>query len=231
MTERVNNFPPLPRCVPLKPCFYQDIAVEIPEQHQLLVRRVYYLWTLYSVTLVVNLVSCVAWWAGGGSGANFGLALVWLLLFSPCSYVCWFRPLYKALRADSSFNFMAFFFIFAAQFVLTVIQAVGISGWGACGWIAAVLFFSSNVGAAVVMLLSAVMFTVVAVFMGVVLLRVHRLYRGGGGSLQQAKDEWSSGVWRSAPVRDASFQAISGAGSTLPQYPVAVPSYPSNTQW
>lgn len=34
-------------------------------------------------------------------------------------------------RADSSFNFMAFFFIFGAQFVLTVIQAVGFSGWGA----------------------------------------------------------------------------------------------------
>lgn len=34
-------------------------------------------------------------------------------------------------RADSSFNFMAFFFIFGAQFVLTVIQAIGFSGWGA----------------------------------------------------------------------------------------------------
>lgn len=33
--------------------------------------------------------------------------------------------------ADSSFNFMAFFFIFGAQFVLTVIQAVGFAGWGA----------------------------------------------------------------------------------------------------
>lgn len=34
-------------------------------------------------------------------------------------------------RADSSFNFMAFFFIFGAQFVLTVIQAIGLAGWGA----------------------------------------------------------------------------------------------------
>lgn len=33
--------------------------------------------------------------------------------------------------ADSSFNFMAFFFVFGAQFVLTVIQAVGFAGWGA----------------------------------------------------------------------------------------------------
>ncbi|XP_049732169.1 secretory carrier-associated membrane protein 4 isoform X1 [Elephas maximus indicus] len=86
---------------------------------------------VYCATLAVNLVACLAWWIGGGSGANFGLAFVWLLLFSPCSYVCWFRPVYKAFRADSSFNFMAFFFIFGAQFVLTVIQAIGLSGWGA----------------------------------------------------------------------------------------------------
>uniref|UniRef100_A0A8C8JE61 Secretory carrier-associated membrane protein n=1 Tax=Oncorhynchus tshawytscha TaxID=74940 RepID=A0A8C8JE61_ONCTS len=96
----------------IKPCFYQNVEEEIPAPHRQLVRRVYNLWMLYSVTLCVNVVSCIAWWAGGGSAANFGLSLLWLLLFSPCSYTCWFRPLYKAFRADSSFNFMAFFFIF-----------------------------------------------------------------------------------------------------------------------
>lgn len=53
---------------------------------------------VYCATLAVNLVACLAWWIGGGSGANFGLALLWLLLFSPCGYVCWFRPAYKAFR-------------------------------------------------------------------------------------------------------------------------------------
>ena len=123
---------------------------------------------VYSVTLFVNVVSCIAWWAGGGGAANFGLSLLWLFLFSPCSYTCWFRPLYKAFRqgslahnaaphwwflcpppggyrsydshvvpllsasrADSSFNFMSFFFIFFLQCVLALIQTVGISGWGA----------------------------------------------------------------------------------------------------
>lgn len=35
------------------------------------------------------------------------------------------------LRADSSFNFMSFFFIFFFQSVLAFIQCLGISGWGA----------------------------------------------------------------------------------------------------
>lgn len=41
----------------------------------------------------------------------------WCLLFSLC-------------RTDSSFNFMAFFFVFMAQVVISIIQTVGIPGWG-----------------------------------------------------------------------------------------------------
>uniref|UniRef100_F6U6S9 Secretory carrier-associated membrane protein n=1 Tax=Equus caballus TaxID=9796 RepID=F6U6S9_HORSE len=171
MSGKENNFPPLPKFIPLKPCFYQNFSDEIPIEHQLLVKRIFRLWLFYCATLGVNLIACLAWWIGGGSGANFGLALVWLLLFSPCSYVCWFRPAYKAFRADSSFNFMAFFFIFGAQFVLTVIQAVGFSGWGACGWLAAIGFFQTNVGAAVVMLLPAIMFSMSAALMAVVIMK------------------------------------------------------------
>ncbi|MFT7808722.1 secretory carrier-associated membrane protein 4-like isoform X1 [Arapaima gigas] len=231
MTERVNNFPPLPRLIPIKPCFYQNFEEEIPAPHRQLVRRVYNLWILYSATLCVNVVSCIAWWAGNGNAVNFGFSLLWLLVFSPCSYTCWFRPLYKAFRADSSFNFMLFFFVFFCQCVLVIIQAIGISGWGACGWIAAVMFFSTNVGSAVVMLISAVLFTVVAMLMVLVLLKVHRLYRGGGGSLQRAQEEWSSGAWKSAAVQDAGFNAIAGSGPNLPPYPAAVPNYPGGSQW
>lgn len=38
-----NNFPPLPRFIPLKPCFYQDFN-EIPDQRRTMCKRLYYLW-------------------------------------------------------------------------------------------------------------------------------------------------------------------------------------------
>ncbi|XP_029607118.1 secretory carrier-associated membrane protein 4 isoform X3 [Salmo trutta] len=185
MTERVNNFPPLPQFLRIKPCFYQNVEEEIPPPHRQLVRRVYNLWMLYSVTLCVNVVSCIAWWAGGGSGANFGLSLLWLVLFSPCSYTCWFRPLYKAFR------------VFSLSFRL----------------------WASLVG------------VLVTVLMGLILIRVHRLYRGGGGSFERAQEEWTTGLWKSAPVREAGFNAVTETGPSLPQYPADVPSYPDNGPW
>lgn len=63
--------------------------------------------------------------------------------------------------------------------------------------------------------------------------QVHRLYRGGGGSLERAQEEWSSGMWKNAPVREAGFNAVAhtAQGPSLPQYPAAVPNYPDNSHW
>ncbi|PNI37819.1 SCAMP5 isoform 17 [Pan troglodytes] len=44
MAEKVNNFPPLPKFIPLKPCFYQDFEADIPPQHLSMTKRLYYLW-------------------------------------------------------------------------------------------------------------------------------------------------------------------------------------------
>uniref|UniRef100_A0A8D1N565 Secretory carrier-associated membrane protein n=1 Tax=Sus scrofa TaxID=9823 RepID=A0A8D1N565_PIG len=195
MSGKENNFPPLPKFIPLKPCFYQNFSDEIPIEHQVLVKRIYQLWLFYCATLGINLVACLAWWIAAGSGANFGLALVWLLLFSPCGYVCWFRPAYKAFR----------------------------------GWLAAIGFFQINVGAAVVMLLPAIMFSLSAAIMAIVIMKVHRIYRGTGGSFQKAQTEWSTGAWRNPPSREAQYNNFSG--NSLPEYPT-VPSYPaSGSQW
>lgn len=54
--------------------------------------------TVNTATLAVNLIGCLAWMCGGGSATNFGMAILWLILFTPCSYVCWFRPIYKAFK-------------------------------------------------------------------------------------------------------------------------------------
>ena len=68
--------------------------------------------------------------AGGDFGQTFGLGLLYFVLFTPVSFVCWFRPAYKAFRDDSSFNFMVFFFVFFFQFLMSCLNFIGIGDTG-----------------------------------------------------------------------------------------------------
>ncbi|XP_016887835.1 secretory carrier-associated membrane protein 5-like isoform X1 [Cynoglossus semilaevis] len=225
------NFPPLPGFIPLKPCFYQDFD-EIPEQHRSMCRKMYHLWmcecTLNSATLAVNLIGCFAWMFGGGGVTNFGLAIIWLLMFTPCSYVCWFRPIYKAFRSDSSFNFMMFFFVFIAQVGISIIQSIGIPGWGVCGWLATISFFSYNILIALIMLVPTVMFTAVASLSFIALTRIHNFYRGTGASMTKAQEEWSSGAWKNPHVQAAAQEAAMGAAAGAVQSQYSSPQYHDN---
>lgn len=53
---------------------------------------------VYCATLLVNFFGCLAWMFGGGGVTNFGMSIIWVILFTPCSYVCWFRPIYNAFK-------------------------------------------------------------------------------------------------------------------------------------
>nr|XP_023397038.1 secretory carrier-associated membrane protein 4 [Loxodonta africana] len=317
MSEKENNFPPLPKFIPVKPCFYQNFSDEIPIEHQVLVKRIYHLWmcepphpqlpkpfaagggwegvTSGRIFLFSPVITCVwtrwveqmehTWQLTGKLEVrvhpevpqkkglvicfeNQPLKTPWSTFLLRHTWGChgselaqwqlvkdvsrflslpslsfrlrlWAVPsrpgpqpqscLLSTPRADSSFNFMAFFFIFWAQFVLTVIQAIGLSGWGACGWLAAIGFFQTSVGAAVVMLVPAIMFSVSAAMMAIAIMKVHGIYRGAGGSFQKAQTEWTTGTWRNPPSREAQYNNFSG--NSLPEYPT-VPNYPGGGgQW
>ncbi|XP_038855233.1 secretory carrier-associated membrane protein 5-like [Salvelinus namaycush] len=227
-----NNFPPIPGFIPLQPCFYQDFDEEIPEQHRTMCKRLYHLWILHAITLAVNLVGCFVWMLGGGGVTNFGMAIIWLILFTPCSYVCWFRPIYKAFKTDSSFNFMAFFFVFMAQVGISIIQCIGIPGWGNCGWLATISFFSYNLWIALLMLIPTLFFTATATLSFIALTKVHNFYRGSGGSIGKAQEEWTTGAWKNPHIQQAAQQAAMGAatGAMMPdqQYSSNTPQYNDN---
>lgn len=165
MTDKPNNFPPLPRFIPLKPCFYQDFETDIPDQHRTTTKRLYYLWMRQTAPLTSWRSSSLSWLSG---------------------------------------------------------------------WIAAISFFGTNVGSAVVMLIPTIMFTAVAVFSFVALAKVHKFYRGGGGSLSKAQEEWTSGAWKNPHVQQAAQNAAFGAaqGSMTQQEPQysATPNYGYSNQ-
>ncbi|NP_001425396.1 secretory carrier-associated membrane protein 3 isoform 6 [Homo sapiens] len=196
----------------IQPCFFQDISMEIPQEFQKTVSTMYYLWMCSTLALLLNFLACLAsFCVETNNGAGFGLSILWVLLFTPCSFVCWYRPMYKAFRSDSSFNFFVFFFIFFVQDVLFVLQAIGIPGWGFSGWISALVVPKGNTAVSVLMLLVALLFTGIAVLGIVMLKRIHSLYRRTGASFQKAQQEFAAGVFSNPAVRTAAANAAAGA--------------------
>lgn len=207
---RRNNWPPLPEQCCFQPCFYQDIQVDIPLEFQKIVRHLYYMWIFHGSLMVLNVV-------GGIILSDFtviGLGILYTLLFTPFGYVCWFRPVYKAFRSDSSFNFMVFFFIFFFQFVMTTIQAIGIPGSGTIGIITALATFSNSAWSIVrgiIALLIAIGFGAAAAADLFLISKIHRMYRSTGASLAKAQQEFTTEFFRNQHVRNAASNVATAA--------------------
>lgn len=217
---RANNWPPLPSFMPCKPCFYQDINVDIPVEFQETVKRLYYLWLMHAGLLIANLFGATCFLFGGlDDGSMFGLSLVWTVLFIPLSFLCWFRPAYKAFRSDSSFNFMVFFMIFFAQFIFSCLMALGLKQIGGCGLIVAIATFtggSAGTGSPVTGGQYFIGFIFVLVMGGWIvcalgdffmLTKIHGYYRATGASLTKAQAEFTTNVFSNEAVRNAAASA------------------------
>lgn len=207
-----NNWPPLPKFFPVKPCFYQDFEEDIPEDYRRICRRMYYLWMFHSATLFLNVLACLAFFTGNNdAGVDFGLSILWFILFTPVSFICWYRPVYRAFRSDSSFSFFFFFFVFFFQVVVYIIQTVGIPRWGNSGWISSISMIRTNLPVAVTMMVVAGFFTVNSVLAIILLKMVHSMYRNTGASFTKAQQEFSSNVLRNQTFQSAAASAATSA--------------------
>ncbi|XP_061617121.1 secretory carrier membrane protein 2, like isoform X1 [Phyllopteryx taeniolatus] len=207
-----NNWPPMPKFFPVKPCFYQDFEADIPEEYRRICKRMYYLWMFHSATLFLNVLACLAYFTVDSEyGVDFGLSILWFMLFTPVSFVCWYRPVYKAFRSDSSFSFFFFFFVFFFQVAVYIIQTVGIPKWGNSGWIASISMINTNLAVAVVMMVVAGFFTVNAILAVFLLKMVHSKYRRTGASFTKAQQEFSSSVLTDRTFQSAATTAAQGA--------------------
>uniref|UniRef100_A0A4W5MGP6 Secretory carrier-associated membrane protein n=1 Tax=Hucho hucho TaxID=62062 RepID=A0A4W5MGP6_9TELE len=211
---RKNNWPPLPEKFPVGPCFYHDITVDIPVEFQKTVKIMYYIWMFHTGTLFANMFGCLAWFCVDATrGVDFGLAMLWFMIFTPCSFVCWYRPLYGAFRSDSSFRFFVFFFVYICQFGVHVMQSIGISGWGASGWISALTGLNKSIPVGIIMILIAALFTALAAMSLIMFKKVHGMYRTTGASFEKAQAEFATGVMANKTVQTAAATAASNAAS------------------
>uniref|UniRef100_A0A671QW83 Secretory carrier-associated membrane protein n=2 Tax=Sinocyclocheilus anshuiensis TaxID=1608454 RepID=A0A671QW83_9TELE len=92
--------------------------------------------------------------------------------------------------------------------------------WICDGWLGTISFFGTSIFASIIMLIPTLMFTAVAAISFIVLTKVHNFYRGSGGSMSKAQEEWVSGAWKNPQVQQAALGAAAGAvqGPQSPQY-------------
>jgi len=207
----INNFPPFPRCCPVKPCFYQAIDVEIPTEYRLIVRIAYYTWMAYVVILLINIFGTLSYMiinkVDSDTGSFFGVSILYFVLFTPLSYILWYRPLYKAFKNNSSFNFFMFFIAFVTQIIILIIQMLGIKLLGSCGWMISSTV-SNNFGVKVFMLIIATGFTVELAMCIFIIIKVNVYFRNSGGSIQKAKEELGHEAAASSTLRSTATGII-----------------------
>ncbi|KPJ16508.1 Secretory carrier-associated membrane protein 1 [Papilio machaon] len=208
---RRNNWPPLPAFCPVQPCFYQDINVDIPLEFQRIVRHLYHLWMFHALVLALNIIGAMSLMIAGQGFTIFGLSILYFVLLTPFSFICWYRPIYKAFRSDSSFNFMVFFFIFLFQIIITTVQSIGFSGGGSCGLITSISAFEVNVGVGIITLLVTIGFITSVVADVMLMAKVHRIYRSTGASLAKAQAEFTTEIFRNQHVQTAASSAAAAA--------------------
>jgi len=200
-----KNWPPLPSWIPIRPCFHQDIEMDIPTGFQHLVKQMYYIWMAHTVLLLLNFIGGLAFLSIGAVLTTL-LGIIYLISV-PCAYVCWFRPVYKAFKSDSSLNFMLFFFIFGFQTLIHILFAIGYSTYGFCGFFTGITYLTSptdkNIALGIICVTIGALVGILAALDVFMLIRIHRLYRGNEAvSMAKARSEGITGLMRNKDVRD-----------------------------
>uniref|UniRef100_A0A8C9LDI2 Secretory carrier-associated membrane protein n=1 Tax=Pavo cristatus TaxID=9049 RepID=A0A8C9LDI2_PAVCR len=168
--------------------------------------------TVHTVTLFLNIFGCLAWfYVDATRGVDFGLSILWFLLFTPCSFVCWYRPLYGA------FSFEVFIEVLPVHLYLDFFgQAVDVLVL-VNGWISSLTGLNKSIPVGIMMIIIAALFTASAVISLVMFKKVHGLYRTTGASFEKAQQEFATGVMSNKTVQTAAANAASTAATSAAQ--------------
>ncbi|KAG5467617.1 hypothetical protein CUR178_01262 [Leishmania enriettii] len=174
LVEPDPNFPP--ECCCVKPIIYHNIREQVPIAQQ---RFMYILAGLY-VTLIAliiwNIVAAVVAFIFGGSTSHFGLSFLYLLGL-PGAWIAWYYNVYCAIVYSSRPRQLLALLGLLIGVGFDVWMAVGVIGFGGCGWFYA-LSLRGKVAPFVLVLLSAILWSLHGFTLCVMMLRYWRVSGG-----------------------------------------------------
>lgn len=141
LTAVLPNFPPQFLCI--RPIVRHDIVGDIIPERQRFAKISFASYIALCVLVVVNIIAAVIGFASpqkdnAGSkstwGTHFGVSFLYLLGI-PGAFMLWYFPLYTGLAKGNSGKYtLAAFGVFLA-FCFSAFMAVGIFGFGGCGFL------------------------------------------------------------------------------------------------
>ncbi|GLB34902.1 putative SCAMP family protein [Lyophyllum shimeji] len=142
---------------PFFPLIFHSIKDEIPEASQQLITRLYQLWLVLVLTLIINMVACIFILLAGAeeAGRDLGASIGYLFVISVLSFLLWYRPIYNGYMKEQSLYYYFYFFFCGFHLLFSVYMIIGVPSTGAAGIIRTVQMFVKHYWAAAVLSLVA----------------------------------------------------------------------------
>jgi len=131
--QRKKNWPPC------KPVVYQNIAEDIPEDNQPMVKRAYIAWFAVGIAYIWNFIVLIS--AGEVVGSILGI--IYFFVNVPLAFLI-YRALYHAARKNRPSLYMIYFISVWLLIIAYGFLCVGFSSFGAAGIILAITEFSNK---------------------------------------------------------------------------------------
>ncbi|WFD00553.1 hypothetical protein MYAM1_003302 [Malassezia yamatoensis] len=130
-----NNWPPF------YPLVYHDIDAEIPPDAQETMRHLYYLWLVFTGTLIWNVPTMVIMATTSVPNANFIGAIVYLIFLPVLSFTLWYRPVYNGLMKEHSLFYYVYFLFGGFHLLFSLYAVVGYASTGCAGFLSVISAF------------------------------------------------------------------------------------------
>lgn len=156
----VPNFPPKFLCI--EPIVYHNIAAEVPLERQPLAKVNFAVYITLCVMILLNIIAALIGFATPSTGdtkiwgTHFGVSFLFLLGI-PGAFVSWYFVIYTAISKGNSGKYSLAKFGICLGFLFDVYIAIGIFGFGGCGWLYVVAAQSekSNVATTIVSVINS----------------------------------------------------------------------------
>jgi hypothetical protein len=174
------------------PLIYHSIDDEIPEPSRPLIRRLYQLWLVLGVTLIVNLVACILILLAGSpdGGKDLGAAIGYVPMIGILSFVLWYRPIYNGYMKEQALYYYLYFFFGGFHLLFSVYMIIGIPSTGSAGLIQTIAMLTQgHIAAGVVGIVASVGWIIQGLGNAFYYRRIWMHHNQAGHSIAKAQGE------------------------------------------